>query len=184
MRVIGAVLALALAAMASSASAQPSAVELRRGLEGDWVGALGYRDYQSNELFELPVRTSIDVEEDGLTQVRRSAFDDGPSGTVWITSTSLDEPDGSRVTTATFRAGREPELFTETVSVAAYEDPEHWTVVYSRIGEDDDSPAEIRITETRDGTELLSIKDVRPVGAGDDAWRFRNQTRLTLQAGD
>lgn len=184
MRVIGAVLALVLAAIAPAAWAQPSAVELRRGLEGEWVGALGYRDYQSDELFELPVRTSIEVEEDGLTQVRRSAFDDGPSGTVWIISTSLDQPDENRVTTATFRAGREPELLSETVSIAAYEDAEHWTLVYSRIGEDDDAPAEIRVTETRDGAELLSVKDVRPVGAGDDAWRFRNQTRLTLQAGD
>lgn len=184
MRAIGAVLALALAAIAFPVWAQPSAAELRRGLEGDWVGALGYRDYQSDQLFELPVRTSIDVIEDGLTQVRRSAFDDGPSGTVWIVSTSLDQPETNRVTTATFRAGREPELLSETVAVAAYVDAEHWTLVYSQTGEDDDAPAEIRITETRDGPELLSVKEVRPVGTGDDAWRFRNQTRLTLQAGD
>ncbi|WP_296817269.1 hypothetical protein [Brevundimonas sp.] len=165
------------------AQASPTATELRAGLEGRWVGALGYRDYQTDRLFELPVRTSIDVVDDGVTAIRRSAFDDGPAGTVWIVSTSLDDPQAGTVTTATFREGREVELLTETVEIVAYEGPQSWTIVYRRVGEDDDAPADIRVTETRAGDELLSVKEVRPLGAGDDAWRFRNQTRLTLQSG-
>ena len=52
-------------------------------------------------------------------------------------------------------------------------------MVYDSLAEDDDQPAEIRVTETRDGDSLMSVKTVRPVGAEDSAWRFRNQTRLT-----
>ncbi len=176
--------ALALTATTVSAQTQASAVELRAGLVGAWEGALGYRDYQSNELFELPVQTWIDAVADGKTLVQRSVFDDGPSGAVWITTTSLHDPVADTVTAASFRAGRAPELITDTVRVTDYRDATHWTLVYSRTGEDDDAPVDIRLTETRDGDALLSVKEVRPVGAGDDAWRFRNQTRLNRRVPD
>jgi hypothetical protein len=55
----------------------------------------------------------------------------------------------------------------------------HWTIVYRTVGIDGDAPADIRVTETLDGLTLTSVKDVRPVGADDAAWAFRNQTRLT-----
>lgn len=157
----------------------PAPVELRLGLIGHWSGALGYRDYQSNRLFEIPVATTIETPGDGATLIRRSLFNDGPGNPVWITTVSLDDAQAATSTSASFRAGRSPELSTEAVAVTAFADPTHWTLSYRRIGEDDDAPADIRITETRDGDALVEIKEVRPVGASDDAWRFRNQTRLT-----
>ncbi len=157
----------------------PTATELRLGLVGRWSGALGYRDYQSDALFEIPVTTTISTPGDGATQVRQSLFDDGPAKPVWITTVSLDDVEGGTSTSASFRAGNMPELSTETVRVATFADPTHWAIVYSETGEDDDAPADIRVTETRDGDTLLEVKEIRPVGAGDDAWRFRNQTRLT-----
>ncbi|WP_428151904.1 hypothetical protein [Brevundimonas sp.] len=157
----------------------PSATELRLGLAGRWTGALGYRDYQTDELQELPVATTITTPGDGATLIRQSLFDDGPSKPVWITTISLDDPAAGTSTSTSFRAGGMPELSTETVRVSAFADPTHWTLIYVETGEDDDAPADIRVTETRDGDALLSIKEVRPVGASDDAWRLRNQTRLT-----
>ncbi len=155
-----------------------SATELRLGLVGQWSGTLGYRDYQSDRLFEIPVTTTITTPGDGATLVRQSLFDDGPDKPVWITSISLDDAEAGTSTSASFRAGNAPELSTETVRVSALADPTHWTLVYAETGEDNDAPADIRVTETRDGDTLLEVKEVRPVGAGDDAWRFRNQTRL------
>lgn len=157
----------------------PSAVELRLGLVGQWSGALGYRDYQSDELFEIPVATTIETPGDEATLIRRSLFNDGPGKPVWITTVSLDDAEAATSTSASFRAGRAVELSTEAVEVSAFSDATHWTLIYRRIGEDGDAPADIRITETRNGDELTEVKEVRPVGAADDAWRFRNQTRLT-----
>ncbi len=162
---------------AAEAQPAPTAVELRLGLAGRWSGALGYRDYQSDRLFEIPVETTIETPGDGATLIRRSLFNDGPDKPVWITTISLDDAETS--TSASFRAARTPEMSTETVEVAAFVDATHWTLVYRQTGEDDDAPADIRITETRDGDTLVEIKEVRPVGAADDAWRFRNQTRLS-----
>jgi hypothetical protein len=164
---------------AASAQTTPSPTDLRVGLVGQWSGALGYRDYQTNQLFEIPVQTTITSPGDGATLIRQSLFDDGPDKPVWITSVSLDDPATGTTTGASYRAGRPPELSTDAVTVSAYRDATHWTLIYSRTGEDDDAPAEIRVTETRDGDGLMETKEVRPVGAGDDAWRFRNQTRLT-----
>lgn len=161
------------------AQTAPSPADLRLGLVGRWTGALGYRDYQSDRLFEIPVQTTFSTPGDGATLIRQSVFDDGPDNPVWITTVSLDDPAAGTMTAASFRAGRTPELSTDAVAVSAYVDPTHWTLVYSRTGEDDDVPADIRVTETRDGDSLVEVKEVRPVGADGDAWRFRNQTRLT-----
>lgn len=165
--------------VAAEAQPAPTAVELRLGLIGRWSGALGYRDYQSDQLFEIPVVTTIETPGDGATLVRRSLFNDGPNNPVWITTISLDDADAATSTSASFRAGRTPELSTETVEVSSFTDTSHWTLVYRQTAEDDDAPADIRVTETRDGDALVEIKEVRPAGAEEDAWRFRNQTRLT-----
>lgn len=163
----------------AAAQDAPSATALRLGLVGRWTGALGYRDYQSDALFEIPVATTIETPGDGATLIRRSLFDDGPDKPVWITTVSLDDPQAATSTSASFRAGQTPELSTEAVEVSTVTDATHWTLVYRRVGEDGDAPAEIRITETRDGDALVEVKEVRPVGGAEDAWRFRNQTRLT-----
>lgn len=84
-------LAMAQDAAASEASA-PQPTRLRFGLVGQWTGALGYRDYQTERLFEIPVTTTIEAVPDGVTLVRRSLFDDGPDKPVWITTISLDDP--------------------------------------------------------------------------------------------
>lgn len=176
---LAAPLLLILAACPAMAQEAPSPTELRAGLAGRWTGALGYRDYQSDRLFEIPVHTTIEVVPDGATIIRRSLFDDGPANPVWITTVSIDNPDTGASTSASYRRGREPSLSTEAMRVSAWRDETHWTIVYAETGEDDDAPADIRVTETRDADSLTAVKEVRPVGAGDDAWRFRNQSRLT-----
>lgn len=155
----------------------PPAAEIRRVLAGEWSGALGYRDYQSNELFELPVKTSIENVPDGVTQTGHSVFDEGPrKAPVWITS--LSQQQGDALVTATMRAGHEANLSRETVTVVRYAAPTDWQLIYREKGMDDDKPADIRTTETLSGDDLLSIKEVRPAGQPNAAWAFRNQTRL------
>jgi hypothetical protein len=181
MRSHTAALAVVLSLFAGAAMAQsgPSATDLRMGLTGQWSGVLEYRDYQSDGLVELPVLTTISTPGDGATLVQQSLFDDGPGRPVWITTVSLDDPAAGLSTSASYRAGGTPELATERVAVAGASGPTDWTLIYTRTGEDDDQPAEMRITQRREGRVLTATKEVRPVGAGEDAWRFRNRTRLT-----
>ena len=183
MRLSSILLALALF-LAGPAAAAPSAAELQAALAGDWKGALGYRNYQDDKLMELPVQTRITAVGDGVTVLRTSVFEDGPSvGAVRITTASLFDPAAGAVTSASLRKGRPAEVFTETVTVPDYRDPIHWTIVYQRTGVDGDAEARIRITETRDGATLLSVKEVRPLSPADTPWAFRNQTRLVRVGG-
>lgn len=172
-------LTLALATSSATAADQPNPNALERSLAGHWRGALEYRDYQSNRKFELPMDTRISTGPDNATLTRLTAFDDGPqTGTVYITSVSLFDVSGSKVTHATFRKGRAVESWTEEARVTAWQDATHWTLVYQYTGTDDNKPAEIRATQSRDGDVLTTLKEVRPVGAPDSAFVFRNQTRL------
>ena len=183
MRLPSILLALALF-LAGPAAAAPPAAELQAALAGEWKGALGYRNYQDDKLMELPVQTRISAAGDGVTVLRTSVFDDGPSaGAVRITTASLFDPAAGTVTSASLRKGRPAEVFTEAVTVSGYRDADHWTAVYQRTGIDGDAEARIRITETRDGATLHSVKEVRPLSPADTPWAFRNQTRLVRVGG-
>ena len=180
MRRLTLLLAVALT-FATSAPAQPapSAVALIKNLAGEWTGALGYKDYQSGELFELPVKTSIRNVPDGATQLRQSEFDEGAKqAPVWITTATIFEKDGAQLTYAGFRKDREVELRKQQIRLERYAGPTNWTIVYSEQGLDGDSQADIRITETLDGVSLKEVKEVRPLNDAKAAWTFRNQTVL------
>lgn len=163
---------------ATPATVAPTIAALRAGLAGAWRGALGYRDYRSDALVELPVQTRIDAVPDGITEVRFSVFDEGARRAA-VRITTVSQVEGNRVTSVSFRAGRPVETQIETAEVTRYAGPADWTIVYRQTGRDDDRPAEIRVTETRSGDSILSVKEVRPAGDAGAAWRFRNQTRLS-----
>ena len=160
------------------AAATPGAAQLQVGLAGQWTGALGYRDYQTDRLEEIPVVTEIRSIGDGVTIVSVSNYDDGPRvGAVFITT--VQQFTGDKVSSASSRKGRTMAVATDTVAVTRYVDATHWTIVSSSDGQDDDKPAKLRTTETRDGDTLLAVKEVLPATATDGKWRYRNQRRLT-----
>lgn len=171
-----------IAAVLTAAAPAPTAVKLETGLAGQWAGTLGYRDYQSNTLFKLKVKTQIRVAGDGVSAVRVSEFDEGPGRTpAYITSASLYDPAAGTVSIATLRKGRVAELVTDRLRVNAYADAAHWTVVDEVDSVDDGKPAKLRVTQVRDGDRLTATKEVMP--AGTSAWAFRNVTEL-VRVGD
>ncbi len=179
LRKAGFVIAFVLAAPVYAATT-PAPFELQAGLAGRWTGTLGYRDYQSNRLFELQMTTEIQALADKATVIRISAFDDGPkAGVVYITSASLYDPASSTVATTTFRKGRDVESVTEKVIVVTYTDPTHWVVRYEAEGTDGDQAASLRTTETRDGETVRTVKEVMPKSESAKGWQYRNETRLT-----
>ena len=153
--------------------------KLEISLKGAWRGALEYRDYQSGSKFELPMTSQIEVGLDNATITRVLTFDDGPvTGMVYITTVSLFDKTASKVTNAVFRKGRAVDVLIDDAKVTAYQDASHWTIVYQHVGIDNEKPAEIRITETLIGNTLITLKEVKPVGAADKDYLFRNQVRL------
>lgn len=172
-----AALTAALLLLTAAAPAPPPA-DLERALAGRWTGTLGYRDYQSNQLFTLKVDTEIRTLPDGATTIRVSTFDEGVRREpAVITSASLYDLKAGSVTVATLRKGRAVEVATTPLTVTAYADREHWTIVAEADGEDGDKPARLRTTEVRDGATLTATKEVRSAGAAE--WRFRNVTTLS-----
>ncbi len=171
-------------AMPVWAQTMPAPYALQAGLAGKWTGALGYRDYQSNQMFELPVTTEIQALPDGATIVRVSSFDDGPqTGFVYITSASLYDAAQASVSTTTLRKGRPVETGVEKVTTVSFTDATHWVVRYDNRGSDDNKPAQLRTTETRDGDTLTAVKEVLPDDQPGKGWQFRNRTRLARVGG-
>lgn len=169
---------LAAALLAASPAYAETPQELLAGLAGEWEGALGYRDYQSNELFELPVTTSIRLSEDGRTLIRTSRFDEGDAPDVFIVSMSGFDDATGVYETAGFRAGRAMYVTREGVELREARNAEHWAIVFTERGMDDDRAADIRVTLTRDGRDTLSVKEVDYLDDPEVRFEFRNQTRL------
>jgi hypothetical protein len=176
------VLAAAAGALALAAAAPPALTitDARAATAGTWRGELQYRDYQSDRWVGIPVSVTIEPVGDGVTLLRRAVFDDGPArGAVYITSLAMLGADGVTEYTTGFRAGREPEIDSARLQVTEALDAAHWSLVATRTGTDDDRPARIRETTTREGDRLTTLKEVDFTDDSTETWLQRNRTVLT-----
>jgi hypothetical protein len=166
----------------AAAAAQPAltVADARRSLLGRWEGKLEYRDYQADKWFGLPVKVEVKDGGDSVTLIRTADYDDGPTtGNVRITTVSMLLADGTRESSASFRKGRDVELQTSTLQLNAARDRDHWTLVETTAAKDDDRPAAIRLTTTRDGASLVTLKEVDFTDDAKAEWLARNRTTLT-----
>jgi hypothetical protein len=173
---------------ATPAIAQPAPIDVaaaRASLVGKWEGSLEYLDYGANKWFGIPVKTLIEDQGDGVTMIRKSDFDDGPTvGNVRITSVELYDPAAATVTTGTFRKGRAVEVYSYKARMEGTPaDAAHWTMVEESLGKDDDRPAMLRLTTTRDGDRIETVKQIDFQDDDKAEWITRNRTRMT-RAGD
>lgn len=176
----------ALLALAAATPAPPpappttplSVASARQSLLGHWTGKLEYRDYQADKWFGLPVKVEVRDGGDGVTLIRTADFDDGPkTGIVRITTVSI--LDGLNETGASFRKARKPELSTTGLALLpTSQDAAHWTLTETETATDDDRPARIRLTTTRDGARIVTLKEVDFTDDRDETWLTRNRTTL------
>jgi hypothetical protein len=154
----------------------------RAGMVGNWEGKLEYLDYTANKWFGIPVTTSIEVQGDGATIIRRSQFDDGPPvGIVRITTIELYNSNNAKLTTGGFRKGREPDLATYKVRFEGVpKDGSHWTMIEETDAKDNNRPARIRLTTVRDGAKMQTLKQIDFLDDAKAEWLDRNRTTLTL----
>jgi hypothetical protein len=182
---LAAAFAFALAAPAL-AEAPPTITlaQARASTVGQWQGQLQYLDYGSGEWQGIPVTVSVVLEGDGNTLTRRAAFDDGPRvGMVYITSLAMLDKEGVTEYSTGFRAGRTPELSSANLFLSMALDSERWTIRATREGTDDNRPARIRETTTRDGASLVTLKEVDFLDDEGEQWFSRNRTLLERVAG-
>jgi hypothetical protein len=120
-----------------------------------------------------------------VTMIRKSDFDDGPTvGNVRITSVELYDPAAATVTTGTFRKGRAVEVYSYNARIEGTPaDATHWTMIEESLGKDDDRPATLRLTTTRDGDRIETVKQIDFQDDDKAEWITRNRTRMT-RAGD
>ena len=173
---------LLLIAFPISAIAQPAPVDVaaaRASLAGKWEGRLEYLDYGANEWFGIPVKTLVEDQGDGVTMIRKSDFDDGPKvGNVRITSVELYDPAAATITTGTFRKGRSVEVNSYKVRIEGEAvDATNWTMVEESLGKDDDRPAILRVTTTRAGDTIETVKQIDFQDDDKAEWITRNRTR-------
>ncbi|HPU15311.1 MAG TPA: hypothetical protein PK808_04430 [Polymorphobacter sp.] len=160
------------------ALAAPDAAKLVGGLSGRWTGTLSYRDYTSNAPEKLPMVSEIAALPDGATVISINRFADGPTnGIVTITDVSLFDTDAAHVATATLRRGKPMATETSALQVARHDDALHWSIVYTRDGTDNNQPALIRVTQTRDGNTLTTRSEFQPK-TPQAVWTLRSGTDL------
>ena len=171
---------IALILLAATATPAPDISAARASLVGRWQGKLEYRDYQADKWFGLPVKVEVRDGGDSVTLIRTADYDDGPkTGNVRITTVSMLAADGSHESSATFRKGKTVEVETAALKLTAAKDATHWTMTETVTGTDDDRPATIRLTTTRDGGSLVTLKEVDFSGDAKAEWLTRNRTTLT-----
>jgi hypothetical protein len=171
------------------ASAEPVApidvAAARASLAGHWEGSLEYLDYTANQWFGIPVKTQIEDQGDKATTLRKSDFDDGPKiGNVRITSVELFDAAAGTVTVGTFRKGKTASIETYAVRLQGVpKDATHWTMVEEVKAMDDDRAAMIRLTTTRNGNAVETLKQVDFLDDDKQAWLSRNRTKLMRVGG-
>jgi hypothetical protein len=175
------VAAPALAAPAAGSVEGIDVAAARASLAGAWTGSLEYLDYTANKWFGIPVKTVIEDQGDGATMLRKSDFDDGPViGMVRITSTELYDAKAGTVTTGTFRKGRAAELVTYSIRMDGVAgDSTHWVLIEESLAKDNNRPALLRLTTTRNGDRVETLKEVDFQDDDKVEWLQRNRTRLT-----
>ena len=184
--VLAALLAAAVPAVAAPPAGPPIAPSVADAIAsqtGAWRGSLEYRDYQADRWFGIPMAVTITDGGDGVTQIRTADFDDGPKvGIVRITTMSMLGADGTTEYSTAFRKGRVPELSSAQLTLTAWRDPAHWSMRAEERAADDDRPALIRTTFTRDGDTLTSLKEVDFTDDTAEEWLVRNRTTLERAA--
>ncbi|MCA1934041.1 MAG: hypothetical protein LDL37_01225 [Asticcacaulis sp.] len=174
---LGSGLLLCLASAAHAADLTPQQALL--SLEGEWTGALEYRDYQSDKWFALPVSRTVKMLEDKTTVLETSRYDDGPkTGIVYIYGLSAFEPDGRTLASASFRKGKPASEDRETVSLAKGATAENWTLYFDSTATDDDRPARIRVTMTYKDNAYTTLKEIDFTDDATETWITRNRSHM------
>ena len=144
---------------------------------GAWEGELYYLDYESGRRFGIPMRVDAELTPDKTTLIRRLEFTD-PGNLVHAVNLTTVDRDSGELVEAYFREGR-GEMNRFDIVRIDFRDEAEWQLVFEQDGTDDDRPARIRHTVSRDGDKMTSSKAVLFLDE-DGEYFVRNGTELRL----
>ncbi len=168
------VLVTGIAAQQPAISPPSGAAEagLYRGLVGEWVGQLEYRDYSSNERVFLPTCLTVKAGAGGKSVQLVYTYDDGPNKTVKELSTVvLDQA------TATCTSDREHSSDTyKAEGLAEFAKTGRGKLVLTGTGVENDKKVDVRITIAVRRNLYTYVKDTRLPG---QEFQFRDGYTFT-----
>ncbi len=162
---------------AQAPAAAPS--DLNAAFLGDWTGQLEYRDYATNERTFLPTWLKITESADHRSLFFSYVYDDGPTKTVREHVGFVLDP-AARKATLTDRDETSSKVKTSvsTYDVSGLDEfrkTGRAVLVLTGDGEDNDKPADVRITITLRRNLYTARKEVRAKGSVDDNdYQFRD----------
>jgi hypothetical protein len=167
---------LCLSATAQTPASTQPVPALEAALSGGWTGVLEYRDYSepptSTKRVQLPTWLTVDKAADGLHF--HYIYDDGPTKTVEERDTVVI--DGAKQTYAETEDGK-PAMIFAVAGLSALKDG-RGELTLTRLGEDNDKPAEMRSTIAVRRNLLTVLEEVRPAGS-TEPFAFRHRFVFT-----
>lgn len=152
------------------------------GLVGAWEGTLSYRDYQSDEHVELPARMRATRASRGRLLVADLEVSDPGRPVCSLEVVRWDDAAGTLTSDSYGRAGSEHEEWRVASREVASE--REWTLVLEAPGQDDERPADFRMTRTLSGDRFESRTEVHLHGAAEDEWFERHSLALRRAPAD
>ncbi|MEO7038527.1 MAG: hypothetical protein ABI446_01055 [Gemmatimonadaceae bacterium] len=153
--------------------------DLNAAFIGDWTGQLEYRDYTTNERTFLPTWLKITESAEHRSLVFSYVYDDGPTKTVREHVDFVLDP----ATRKAMLSDRDETSSKVKTSVSTYDvagldefrKTGRGVLVLTGDGEDNDKPADVRITITLRRNLYTARKEVRAKGSVDDQdFHFRD----------
>ncbi|MEM9064450.1 MAG: hypothetical protein AAGB51_03055 [Planctomycetota bacterium] len=160
-----------------------SARSVLDSLSGRWEGTLEYKNYGSGERVKLPSTMTVEPSMLTLSASRVITFTD-PGYVVRNEDIVTFDPESARLQSVSITSGEYSSADQYTIESWEPTGPNNWTLVLSQEGQDDNRPADIRLTQTYDGASFRSRKDVRYTDDGAGDWEFRNEITYERAAFD
>jgi hypothetical protein len=168
--------AFAQAVVSPSISAPTTAHFPLAALQGEWVGTLEYRDFQSDRRVTLPTKLSATPGAGGIAMAY--TYDDGPGKIVRDGFTlSVDAKEAIFAKTDGDGASLYRIIGDMAPKAGA---PLRWTLWGK--GTENDKPVDVRETLTLTAREFTLLRETRPTGSGA-AYLFRHEYRLARIGG-
>ncbi|WP_263382741.1 hypothetical protein [Granulicella arctica] len=155
-------------------SAASPSTSINSNFNGDWVGQLEYRDFQSNQQVFLPTWLTLNPDPDGNSVKIAYTYDDGPTKTVRESSTLTFQP-GTQKATLTSDTDHTSEAF-EVQGLAEFTKLNRGTLVLTGKGKENDHPVDVRLTLTLRRNLYTLRKETRPAG---EEFKFRDGYTFT-----
>ncbi len=136
-------------------------------LQGEWQGALKYKDYQNGDIVTLPMKRNIKILEDKSTIFETDIYDDGPQKIVYIYGIIAFNNKNNTIQTSNYRKNRN--FSNDYLSIVSLKEinektplgKNNWVLIMQTEAKDNDKPAILRYIWQMEDGKFTSKKEVQ-----------------------